>query len=146
MAKETLSFTEDELERQFAEAERRGRERHEQEPRAESAYYDRASGRVVVKLTNGCSFMFPTELAQGLRGADPKLIAEVEIEPHGFALHWEKLDADLTIAGMLTGMFGTRAWMTELGRAGGSVTSEAKAKSSRLNGAKGGRPRNKKTA
>ncbi len=116
------------------------------EPRAKAAHFDRTSKRVVVELTNGCTFMFPSELAQGLRGCDPELIAEVEVEAFGLALHWERLDADLTIDGLLAGMFGTKRWMAEMGRAGGSVKSDAKAESSRANGAKGGRPRKQKTA
>ena len=36
------------------------------EPRASSARYDAASGRVIVELTNGCVFAFPPRLAQGL--------------------------------------------------------------------------------
>ena len=50
-------------------------------------------------------------------------------------------DADFTVAGLVAGVFGTRAWMAELGRKGGSVTSEAKAAAVRENGKKGGRPR-----
>ncbi len=37
------------------------------EPRAASARYDQKLGRVVVELTNGCTFSFPPHLAQGLR-------------------------------------------------------------------------------
>jgi hypothetical protein len=45
------------------------------------------------------------------------------------------------VAGLVAGVFGTRAWMAELGRKGGSVTSEAKASAVRENGKKGGRLR-----
>ena len=41
----------------------------------------------------------------------------------------------------MNGIFGTKAWMNELARRAGSVTSPAKAAAARANGAKGGRPR-----
>ena len=56
-------------------------------------------------------------------------------------LHWPRLDADLTVAGLLAGIFGSRMWMREIGSAGGSVVSAKKAEAARANGAKGGRPR-----
>ncbi len=136
----------DALDIELDAARERGLRAREEQPRATAAYYDTTSGRVVVDLTNGCTFMFPAHLAQGLRDADPKLIAEVEVEPYGFALHWETLDADLTIAGLLAGMFGSKTWMAEIGRTGGSRKSEAKTTASRANGAKGGRPRKQQAA
>ncbi len=136
----------DALDVELDAARERGRVRRETEPRAKAARYDAANGHIIVELTNECTFIFPAEMAQGLRAADPKLLAEVEVEPQGFALHWERLDADLTIAGLLAGIFGTKYWMSELGRAGGKQTSEAKAAASRANGARGGRPRKQKAA
>lgn len=138
MAKWQMS--DEEFERQFTEARKRGEEMLQKNPRARSAYYDRESGRIVVDLLNGCTFMFPTELAQGLRGVAPEDLAEVEVDPYGLTLHWEKLDADFTVAGLMGGVFGTRAWMAELGHTGGSATSEAQANASRANGKRGGRP------
>ncbi len=40
-------------------------------------------------------FLFPPELAQGLRGASAKDLANVEITPSGEGLRWPNLDADL---------------------------------------------------
>lgn len=107
-------MSDEEFERQFEEATKRGEEALKTEPRAKSAFYDRASKRIIVELLNGCTFMFPTNLAQGLRGAADDDLAEVEVMPFGFALHWEKLDADLTVAGLMAGRFGTKRWMAEL--------------------------------
>ena len=110
------------------------------EPRATRAYYDPAWKLVVVELTNGAFFGFPPQLAQGLRGASADALAAVQVSPSGEALHWERPDADLRVPALLQGMFGTKAWMRELGRAGGRVRSKAKAQAARKNGAKGGRP------
>ena len=71
------------------------------EPRAASARYDRKLGRVVVELTNGCTFSFPPRLAQGLETATEEQLAQVEILGAGYGLHWEARDADLSVAGLL---------------------------------------------
>lgn len=101
-------FTEEELEKQFEEATRRGKERMKKEPRASSAYYDCERDRIVVELTNGCAFMFPPELAQGLAGASAEDLADVRIMPAGFALGWDKLDVHFSIAGLMAGRFGNK--------------------------------------
>jgi hypothetical protein len=108
------------------------------EPRAAAARYDRKLSRVVVELTNGCTFAFPPRLAQGLEQATEEELETVEILGAGYGLHWEALDADFTVPGLLAGIFGTKAYMA---RRAGQATSPAKAAAARANGAKGGRPR-----
>lgn len=112
MAKWQMS--DEEFDRQFEEATKRGQEALRTQPRAKSAYYDAASGRVVVELLNGCTFVFPAHLAQGLRDASSQDLAEVKVMPHGFALRWEKLDADFTLEGLMAGRFGSKRWMEQL--------------------------------
>ena len=129
------------FERQYAAAVKRGQARLRAEPRAGSAYYDPATRRVVVELLNGCVLMCPVDLLQGLRGATNEELADLELMPGGLDLHWKKLDAQFTVAGLLRGVFGTKAWMSEMGRAGGKVTSAAKRAAARANGLLGGRPR-----
>jgi hypothetical protein len=123
---------------QIDAASERGRIARETEPRAASARYDGQLGRIIVDLTNGCTFAFPPRLAQGLESATDDQLAEIEILGAGYGLHWEALDADLSVPGLLAGMFGTRAYMA---RRAGQTTSPAKAAAARTNGAKGGRPR-----
>ena len=45
----------------------------------------------------------------------------MEVSPTGLGLHWQKLDADLSVPALLQGLFGTKAWMSELERLGGSA-------------------------
>jgi len=123
---------------QIDAATERGRIARSLEPRASAARYDREAGRIVVELTNGCTFAFPPALAQGLEGATGEELAQVEILGAGYGLHWEGLDADLSIPGLLAGIFGTKAYMA---KRAGQATSPAKAAAARNNGAKGGRPR-----
>ena len=89
----------------------RGRIAQQTEPRAASARYDRKSGRIIVELTNGCTFAFPPHMAQGLETAKDDELASVEILGAGYGLHWEALDADLSVPGLLAGRFGTKAFM-----------------------------------
>ena len=116
----------------------RGKRARLLEPRARSARYDASSGQVIVELTNGCTFAFPAGLAQGLEGATDEQLAAVEVLGAGYGLHWEELDTDLSIPGLLAGLFGTAAWIA---RHAGQATSTAKAAAARINGRKGGRPR-----
>jgi hypothetical protein len=116
----------------------RGRIVRRHEPRAATARYDRESQRVVVELTNGCTFAFPPHLAQGLGQASADQLAQVEILGTGYGLHWEALDVDLAVPDLLAGLFGTKSYMA---RRAGQTRSPAKAAAARANGAKGGRPR-----
>jgi hypothetical protein len=119
-------------------AEERGRIALQTEPRAASARYDRRRKQIDVMLTNGCSFAFPPRMAQGLEDASDDQLAALKILGQGYGLHWEALDVDLSIPGLLAGIFGTRSYMA---RRAGQATSPAKATAARANGAKGGRPR-----
>ncbi len=111
------------------------------EPRAVKAWYAADTERVFIELNNGVVMGFPYQLLQGLDDATPKQLAEVELTPTGSGLHWETLDVDLGVPQLVSGLFGSKAWMTELGRQGGKLKSEAKTRSSQTNGKLGGRPR-----
>jgi Protein of unknown function (DUF2442) len=108
------------------------------EPRASAARYDSQKREIVVELTNGATFMIPSVLIEGLSGASDADLANVEILGAGYGLHWDSLDVDFTVPGLLTGMFGTKSYMARLA---GQARSPAKSIAARENGAKGGRPR-----
>ena len=99
------------------------------------------AGMIFVELSSGIEIRFPVRLAQGLENATPKELAEIRIEARGLALHWPKLDVDLYVPSLLQGVLGTKKWMAEIGKMGGSVTSAAKAKAAAENGKLGGRPK-----
>ncbi len=109
-------------------------------PRPLSARYDRRTKKIVVALDTGIDIAFRPDDAQGLAGASADDLAAVTVSPLG--LHWEKLDADLSIAGLLAGRLGSERWMAALmGARGGKARSPAKVEAARANGRKGGRPR-----
>lgn len=98
----------------------------------------------VLSLSNDTRAAFPREQLQGLQHGNRKQLANVELVGGGSGLHWPDLDADLLVEPLLHGVYGTKQWMADLGRRGGSVTSKAKAEAARTNGSKGGRPRLKR--
>jgi hypothetical protein len=95
----------------------------------------------MMELTNGYSFGFPARSIPALTTATAKQLASVELFPGGSILHWECLDVDLSVPGLLLSCLGRAEKLRELGRLAGQSTTEKKAAAARKNGAKGGRPR-----
>jgi len=126
---------------QIAAARKRARGLRATEPRAKSASYDRSARMLAIELTNGSSFQLPVKLIPWLRNVSANQLATVEVSPSGEGLHWESLDIDLSVPGLLQEIFGTARWMRQLASHGGRSRSPAKVRAARSNGAKGGRPR-----
>ncbi len=105
------------------------------------ARYEPDDDRIALFLADGVNVSIPRKYLQGLESATRAQVTDIEIVGHGTGLHWPQLDVDHYVSGLLSSVFGTRRWMQELGRLGGTSTSKAKAEAARANGAKGGRPR-----
>ena len=118
------------------------------EPLVEEVEYRPGPGLdlLILKLNDGHRHVIPREDLQGLQSATKEQIARVEILGSGTGLHWPDLDVDFYVPGLLRGVYGTKKWMAEIGRSGGSVRSAAKKRAARANGLKGGRPRRKEAA
>lgn len=134
------------LQEQINHARQAGEALDDTEPRAVKAWYEIDSARIFIEIKNGVVMGFPSKLLQGLELATPEQLAEVEVMPSGYGLHWENLDVDLGVPQLVSGIFGTQTWMKELGRRGGQAKSTAKANASQENGKRGGRPRKTKTS
>lgn len=115
-------------------------------PKAVAATYRPKGDAIVIKLVTGVELAVPRKLMQGLEHATARQLAEIELDDYGSALHWESLDVDHSISGLIDGVFGTRRWMSAIGMAGGASRSDAKRAASRKNGRKGGRPRKRAAA
>ena len=142
----TYRQTDEELEAELEQARINTEIADRTEPRAKAAYYDAATRRLVIDLKSGVSVMVPVDLLQGVAGGAEKDIAAVEISGGGYGLHWEALDADITVPGIVSGIYGTKRWMAQLGaRAlgtlGGSTKTARQAAAARASGLKGGRPK-----
>lgn len=127
--------------RQIAAARTRDARERAVGRRAVAASYDRKTGRVMLELTSGFVFGFPAQAIPALANATPQQLAAVTLSPGGGGLHWEALDADLSVPGLLLSSVGQAERFSELARLAGSSRSRAKAAAARANGAKGGRPR-----
>jgi hypothetical protein len=101
--------------------------------------FDWETGRIVVDFANGATFLVPAKALEGLEHATADQLSEVELLGET-GLHWETLDVDYTIQGLMAGIFGSRAFL-EAQRRGGQSRSPAKVAASRANGARGGRPK-----
>ena len=126
---------------QIEAARARGQASLRSEFHAETAWYEADRDLVWIRTTAGIYHGIPSQKLQGLSGASPSQIADIEVSPQGVGLHWPQLDADLTVQGIMTGLYGSEAWMAAAGRKGGQSKSAKKTAAARANGKKGGRPR-----
>lgn len=110
-------------------------------PKAVAALYRAKADAIVIEFSSGVELVIPRALLRGLETATAAQSAEVEIVGAQSGLHWESLDLDRYIPGVIDDVFGRSAWMTELGKIGGASRSDAKQTAARSNGRKGGRPR-----
>ena len=126
------------LERQNEVALREAREADRVEPRADAASYDPRQGLILVKLREGCAFGFPPEHVHGLKDGAVGQLSNIRISPSGDGLHWDDLDVDVSLTGLMARALNFQEWAP---RIMGQIRSEAKARAARKNGLKGGRPR-----
>lgn len=107
-------LTYEEILAQIAAAEARAEEADRTEPRARAATFDAVTRRVRMELKNGCTYEFPADLCQGLRGVSADVLAQVEVYPYGIGLRWDALDVDFSVPGLVAGRFGNKAWMRQI--------------------------------
>lgn len=124
---------------QIAAGERR-MQRQRAEYGAESAHFDRDTGRVVVSFPTGVQVSFDPQRAQGLERATPAQLEVIELSPSGLSLHFPEVDGDVSIPALMHNVLGSEPWMAQIGRLGGAIRSERKSETSRENGRLGGRP------
>ena len=110
-------------------------------PRQVSFDFDQDAVRLV--LRSGVQWIIPRRSFPQLRYTTGKELGNVGIE--GEAIRWNMLDLDVSILGIAEQTLGPGFFARVSGRIRGSVTSNAKAAAARRNGAKGGRPRKRKT-
>jgi hypothetical protein len=65
----------------------------------------RLTRNIWVELTDGRIIGFPADRFKILKSASDKELAEVKLRLNGFALRWENLDEDITVAGVIAGNF-----------------------------------------
>jgi hypothetical protein len=128
---------------QAREARARAAHADATEPRAASAAYDHATGRIMIELRNGASFGFLADAEPELAGLGPGDLATVQVIGNGGALHWPDADVHIDVPGLIAHVVNMAAWAPKYL---GGRTSPAKARAARENGRKGGRPRKRDAA
>jgi hypothetical protein len=119
-------WIEKELRANFARASRAGRRAANTEPRAARVAYRAQKHALRIELTNGASITLPVRLIPSVKGARSEDIRAVEVLGQGGGLHWERLDVDLSVPGLVSSIFPGTAWLAELSHVGGRRTSAAK--------------------
>lgn len=109
------------------------------EPRAIDVTFD--DGRFTIHFNNDVIFSFMAESVEAIAMLSSETLVTVELTPSGKGLRWDEPDIDLSIQGLLLGIFGSNLWMKKIAAQGGHSTSEKKKAASRANGKKGGRPK-----
>ena len=143
-----IPMTEEEFNRQYAEATRRGEHRLKFQPLAVAVKWSQTKG-LILDLNNGVRLFVPLSFLPEFQHATPKQLAQVRVIPPGTAVEFTALDEHLGVLELLTDLLGEKLsplLAQELGRRGGQSTSTANATAARVNGAKGGRPRKKPAA
>ena len=73
-----------------------------------AARYDEKAGSFVLNLHDGTELTVPAASLEGLQGASPQALSEVEVTPSGLGLHWPALDADVYVPALLENTFQSR--------------------------------------
>ena len=60
---------------------------------------------IYLELTDGRIVGFPADRFEILSQASENQLKKVQVEVSGYALRWEELDEDLTVAGVVAGRF-----------------------------------------
>lgn len=71
---------------------------------ADSVYIE--NRMICIKLKNDAEFRFPASNNKRLSQASDIQLSDVELICDGTGLHWNELDEDLTISGILDGRYG----------------------------------------
>ena len=117
-------LTDREIEAQIDAARARQPKIDAVEPRANKVIFD--NGSITLHFDNGATFSFLVETVEEIATLPSEILATVELTPSGKGLRWDEPDIDLSIQGLLLGIFGSKVWMSEVAAKGGSSTSEKK--------------------
>jgi Protein of unknown function (DUF2442) len=107
-----------------------------------AARYDRKNDTLDLTLRKGITVCLPRKQIWEIAHADPKDVAQVEVEPDGEGISFRSINMDIYVPGLLADELGSIV-ARALGRHTRGISTPKKAAASRKNGRKGGRPRKK---
>jgi hypothetical protein len=91
-----------------------------------SARYDAPSQLVVLQLSNGARFGISAERLEGVALADDERRSLVVLAESGAAIEFPLVGERFRVSELLTGVFGSRAWVADLERRAAAPPSPAK--------------------
>lgn len=115
--------------------------RTERKAHAARVSYDPETAEIVVSLTNDSSFRIPVREFPEAEKASDAVRGAVRLSANGRGIGWDALDCDYYWPYLMAILLGHDAWRRTVLSAFAGLQSPAKARASRANGAKGGRPR-----
>lgn len=125
---------------QMQRAVRAAREREKTATKIRAARYDGERDAIVVDLSTGASLGVPRRMIPGFKDAAPRALADIAINPGGESLWSDAVDDGVLLEQLVEIATGEEFLKVLGGRISGRRRSAAKARASRANGAKGGRP------
>lgn len=81
------------------------------EPRANKVLFNH--GKITLEFNNGATFSFLPNSVEAISELSTEVLATVELTPSGKGLRWDEADIDLSIQGLLLGIFGSSIWRKE---------------------------------
>lgn len=111
-----VKLTQEMIDAQIEKADANAQEIDLKEPRAVKVFFDENDSRVLLRLNNGSDFAFFTSQVEELANLPAEILAEVTLTSCGKGLRWETPDIDLSVQGLLLGIFGSKSWMSEQNR------------------------------
>jgi Protein of unknown function (DUF2442) len=104
-----------------------------------SFHYDRDADAFILGLRSGSRLTIPRIALEELRDATSAELDQVVLSHSGGTIRCEPLDIDTSVPGLVRDVTGAADWLAR----GGSRKTPTKARASRVNGKKGGRPHKK---
>ena len=80
---------------------------------ASAVHFDTSLRLLLITLSNGRRLSIPQEDLQHLADESAEDAADVTIGAHGRSIHWERLDLDFSVEGLIEGRRGNTAWMKD---------------------------------
>ena len=101
---------------EYTDAVQRGARRRKESSYAVRARFENERRRVIVTLSSQDEFGFYPAQVEGLEEARPKDLAQIEITPSGFGLHFPALDAYVYLPALMRGIKGSPDWLAKRAR------------------------------
>ena len=126
---------------QARDAVKAARKRDRTATKIRSAIYDRSTDAIIADLSTGATVVVPRKAVPGFAKASPRALIDLSITPGNEGLWSETIDDGVLLEQLLVLAAGETMLGTIGARINAAKKSSARAAASRLNGAKGGRPR-----